>query len=63
MASESTPTESGSTPFISYCSGLSCAGGWAVHGTAAQKCEVLSAAWNCDDSLRRGVKKAVNGSS
>ena len=30
-------TESGSTPFISYCAGLSCMGGLAVHGAAEQR--------------------------
>jgi hypothetical protein len=36
MASGNALTESGSTPFISYCSGLSCMVGWAVHGAAEQ---------------------------
>jgi hypothetical protein len=36
MASGNALTESGSSPFISYCSGLSCMVGWAVHGAAEQ---------------------------
>jgi hypothetical protein len=37
MASGNTLTESASTLFISYCSGLSCMGGWAVPGAAELK--------------------------